>query len=397
MIILMNIDKNIQKNFKYYKNIRKHLHTIPEIGFEEFETAAFICKELNKLGISYEEKIAKTGIIGKVSSGTSNRSIAFRADMDALIIEEKNSFEHCSKIKGKMHACGHDGHSATLLAFAKALVKNKDKFDGTVYLIFQPAEEGLGGAKAMLEENILNRYKIDKIFSIHNRPTEDFGKIFVKMGTMMASYDNYQITVLGKSTHSSMPQTGKNPIVAAAHIVTAIKSITSLDLNPSSKSVVTVASIKGGEALNIIPQSCQIAGSIRTYEENVRDDIEKRIKEIATHLAHGFGMEAEVIYNQGYPQTINSDIESALKSASEVVGEENVIQNFEPSFGAEDFSYFLNEIPGCYAWLGAKKEDEEIKTLHNCNFDFNDDLIKVGASYFLNITLFELKVSSTNQ
>jgi hippurate hydrolase len=387
----MNIEKTIENEFEYFKNLRQHLHTIPEIGFEEFETSNVIAKELDKLGIEYEKDIAKTGIIGWIKSGTSDKAIAFRADMDALYIDEKNDFAHCSCNKGLMHACGHDGHSCILLSFAKAVLEYKDKFDGTIYLIFQPAEEGLGGAKAMLEDGILQRYKIDKIFSLHNRPTEDFGKIFVKMGTMMASYDNYKIIVHGKATHSSMPQTGKNPIVAAAHIVTAIKSITSLDLSPSSKSVVTVAKINGGEALNIIPESCEISGSIRAYEKEVRDDIEKRIKEISHHLANGFGMEAEVIYTQGYPQTINTDIDSSVKSAKKVVGEENVIENFEASFGSEDFSYFLNELPGSYVWLGARNEGEETKTLHSSNFDFNDELIKIGASYFLNIALEELK------
>ena len=387
----MNIEKTIENNYEYYKNIRRELHSIPELGFEEFKTADLICKELDNLGIEYERDIAKTGIIAWVKNGNSSKSIAIRADMDALLITEQNSFSHCSTHNGKMHACGHDGHSTIALAYAKALLEYKEQIDGTVYLIFQPAEEGLGGAKAMIDEGILNKYKIDKIFAIHNRPTEDYGKIFVKMGTMMASYDNYKIIVHGKSTHSSMPQTGKNPIIAAAHIVTAIKSITSLDLSPLSKSVVTVAKISGGsDALNIVPNTCEIAGSIRAYEDSVRDDIESRIREIAKHLVGGFGMEAEVIYTKGYPPTINSDIDSSLNAAKKVVGEENIITNFEASFGAEDFSYFLNEIDGNYAWLGARKTGDETTPLHTNNFDFNDDLIKVGASYFLNITLEEL-------
>lgn len=386
----MKIDKTVVEHFHYYKKIREKLHSIPEIGFEEFKTSELICQELDKLGIEYERGIANTGIMAWVKNSSSDKSIAFRADMDALYINEKSTFAHCSTHDGKMHACGHDGHIAILLAYAKTLVENKDKINGTVYLLFQPAEEGLGGSKAMIEAGVLQRYKIDKIFSVHNRPIEDLGKIFVKMGTMMASYDDYKIIIHGKSSHSSMPQTGKNPIVAAAHIVTAIKSITSLDLSPLSKSVVTVAKIKGGEALNIIPESCEIAGSIRAYEEDVRNDIEKRIKEISKHLANAFGMEAEVIYTKGYPQTVNTDIDSSLKAAKEVVGEENVVQNFEPSFGAEDFSYFLEQIPGSYAWLGSRPKEQSTVTLHSSMFDFNDELIKIGASYFLNITYEEL-------
>jgi hippurate hydrolase len=387
----MKTDTIIEENYEYYKKLRRELHTIPEIGFEEFKTSKVITNELDILGIEYEDGIAQTGIIAWVECGNSNRSIGFRADMDALLIHEENTFSHCSTHHGKMHACGHDGHSSILLAYAKALVEHKHLFDGIVYLIFQPAEEGLGGAKAMIDAGVLDRYKIDKIFSLHNRPTEDFGKIFVKLGTMMASYDNYKIIVHGKSTHSSMPQTGKNPIIAAAHIVTALKSITSLDLSPLSKSVVTVAKIDGGsDALNIVPNKCEIAGSIRAYEQDVRDDIEKRVKEIATHLASGFGMEAEVIYKQGYPQTVSSDVDSSTKAAIATVGEENVVTNFEASFGAEDFSYFLNEIPGSYVWLGARRPEETTTPLHTNNFDFNDELIKIGANYYLEITKEEI-------
>jgi hippurate hydrolase len=386
----MNIVKEIEDSFEYYKNIRRHLHSIPEIGFKEFDSSKVIQDELDRLGIEYESGIAHTGIVATIKCGDGKKSIAFRADMDALYLEEENSFSHCSKNKALMHACGHDGHVATLLAFAKAIVTNRELFNGVIYLVFQPAEEGLGGAKVMIKEGMLDRYKIDKIFAIHNRPTEDFGKIFVKMGTMMASYDDYKITIHGKSTHSSMPQTGKNPIVAAAHIVTALKSITSLDISPLSRSVVTVAKISGGEALNIIPKSCEISGSIRAHQESVREDIEKRVKDISKNIAYGFGMEAKVVYNQGYPLTINSDITSALKAAEDTVGKESLIENFEASFGAEDFSYFLQSIPGCYAWVGSRVLGEDIHTLHSSQYDFNDEVIKVGASYFYNIARYEI-------
>ena len=385
----MDIRKDIEENFEYFKKLRRYLHTIPEIGYQEFETSKKVEEELKKLEIPYEGGYATTGIIATIKCGDKDRSIAFRADMDALEIVEKNDFEHKSCNHGMMHACGHDGHTAILLAFAKLLTKYKHFFNGTVYLIFQPAEEGLGGAKVMIEDGLLDKYKIDKIFSIHNRPTEDFGKIFVKMGTMMASYDNYKITIHGKSTHSSMPQTGKNPIVVAAHIVTAIKSITSLDISPIKKSVVTVASINGGGALNIIPDSCEIGGSIRAYEDDVRVDIERRIKEIAEHISLAFGMECDIDYNKGYPSTINTDIDSATKGAIDTVGAQNLMDQFEPSFGAEDFSYFLEKIPGCYAWLGSRI-DENTSNLHNSRFDFNDDLIKIGAEFFFNMTKYEL-------
>lgn len=385
----MKIAPYLEENFEYFKKIRHHLHSIPEIGFEEFETSKFIYKELEKLGIPYEYPIAKTGIIATIKCSNTPKYIAFRADMDALKIDEKNDFGHCSQNQGLMHACGHDGHSTTLLAFASLVMQNKELFDGTIYCIFQPAEEGLGGAKAMLDEKILDRYKIDKIFGYHNRPTEEFGKIFIQEGIMMASYDNYEIVVHGKSTHSSMPHTGKNPIVAAAHIVTALKSITSLDIDPLEKSVVTVAKISGGEALNIIPSSCTIAGSIRSYDAKVRNRIEQRVQQIAKSIGEAFEMQVSVNYKKGYPSTVNSDVSSAKQAAINTVGSENLIENFEPSFGSEDFSYFLEQIPGCYAWLGAHVNGDKT-TLHSNNYDFNDELIKIGANYFYEIAKLEL-------
>ena len=386
----MSINEYINSIVPHYKELRQHLHSQPEIGFKEYETADIVAKELERLGVEYKRGIGGTGIVAWLNCGNSERSIALRADMDALYIEERNSFAYASKNRGLMHACGHDGHMVMLLAAIDSIVKNKELFDGRVYFIFQPAEEGLGGAKAMVEDGLFEKFKIDKIFAVHNRPTEPFGKIFIKSGTMMASYDNYKIEVLGKSTHSSMPHTGKNPLVAASHIVTAMKSITSLDLNPNAKSVVTVASIHGGEADNIIPDSCIIRGSIRAFESDVREDIEKRVKEISTYIAKGFGMEAKVEYHTGYPATINNDITSAIKAAVATVGEENTVTDFQPSYGSEDFSYFLKRAPGAYAWLGSGEKERGFMTLHSSTFDFNDKLIPIGARYFYELVKAEL-------
>ncbi len=386
----MSINEYITVITPYYQKLRQNLHSIPEIGFKEYKTADIIAKELDRLGVEYKRGIGGTGIVAWIRCGSSEKSIALRADMDALSIEERNSFAYTSQYKGLMHACGHDGHMAMLLGAVDAIAKNKELFDGTIYFIFQPAEEGLGGAKAMVDDGLFEQFKIDKIYAIHNRPTEPFGKIFVKDGVMMASYDNYRIEVLGKSTHSSMPHTGKNPLVAAAHIVTAMKSITSLDLNPNAKSVVTVASIHGGEADNIIPDSCVIGGSIRAFDSDVRKEIEKRVKEIATYIAKGFGMEAKVEYNTGYPATVNSDTTSALKAAVATVGKENVVTNFQPSYGSEDFSYLLQRVPGAYAWLGSGEEERGSMTLHSSTFDFNDKLIPIGVRYFYELAKAEL-------
>ena len=386
----MSINEYITTITPHYQKLRQNLHSIPEIGFKEFKTADIVAKELDRLGVEYTRGIGGTGIVAWIRCGSSEKSIALRADMDALFIEEKNSFAYASQHKGLMHACGHDGHMAMLLGAIDIISKNKELFDGTIYFIFQPAEEGLGGAKAMVEDGLFERFKIDKVYAIHNRPTEQFGKIFVKNGVMMASYDNYKIEVLGKSTHSSMPHTGKNPLVAAAHIVTAMKSITSLDLNPNAKSVVTVASIHGGEADNIIPDSCTIRGSIRAFDANVRKEIEKRVKEIATYIAKGFGMEAIVEYHRGYPATINSDSTNAIKAAVATVGKESVVTDFQPSYGSEDFSYFLQKAPGAYAWLGSGEEERGTMTLHSSTFDFNDRLIPIGVRYFFELAKAEL-------
>ena len=386
----MSINEYINSITAHYKMLRQHLHSLPEIGFKEYKTADIVTKELESLGVEYKRGIGGTGIVAWLSCGSSEKSIALRADMDALYIEERNSFSYASKNSGLMHACGHDGHMVMLLGAINTIVKNREYFNGTIYFIFQPAEEGLGGAKAMVEDGLFKQFKIDKIFAIHNRPTEPFGKIFVKSGVMMASYDNYKIEVLGKSTHSSMPHTGKNPLIAAAHIVTAMKSITSLDLNPNAKSVVTVASIHGGEADNIIPDNCIIRGSIRAFESDVRKDIENRVKEIATYIAKGFGMEARVEYNTGYPATINSDTQSALNTAAATVGKENIVTDFQPSYGSEDFSYFLQKVPGAYAWLGSGDKERGFMTLHSSTFDFNDKLIPIGVRYFYELARAEL-------
>lgn len=395
-MVIMKIENIINEITPYYKDLRRHLHSMPEIGFKEYKTADFIIQELERLEVEYQKGIGKTGIVAWVKNGTSERSIALRSDMDALYIQERNNFAYASKNPGLMHACGHDGHMAIMLGAIEAIAAQKKELDGTVYFVFQPAEEGLGGAKAMVEDGLFERFKIDKIFGIHNRPTEPYGKIFIKEGTMMASYDNYQIEILGKSTHSSMPHTGKNPIVAAAHIVTAMKSITSLDLSPNAKSVVTVASIHGGKADNIIPDNCIIRGSIRAFEKGVRKVIETRVKEIATHMAQGFGMEAKIEYHTGYPATVNTDIQSAQQAAIVTVGESNTITDFTPSYGSEDFSYFLEQKPGCYAWLGSGKSEEQAMTLHSSSFDFNDDIIPIGVRYYYEIAKRELGIQNSD-
>ena len=376
-------------DIEYYKNIRKKLHTIPEIGYQEHKTSAFIINELERLGVEYEKNIAKTGIVAWIKKGTNDKSIALRADIDALPLEEKNSFAHKSTHSNCMHGCGHDGHSTMLLGAIDQL-KNHSKFDGTVYFIFQPAEEGGAGAKAMIEDGLFERYKIDKIFGLHNRPTGEFGKFYIKRGAVMSSIDTFKIEIEGKSSHSSMPHTSLNPIVIASHIILAIKSIGSLDIDPNSHSVISVTQISSGDAVNITPKDCTIEGSIRTYDKNTREIIQNRMASIVKSIAQSFDSSATLNYYDLYPATINTDIDSSIESATKTVGEQGVVTDYISSFASEDFSFFLEQKRGSFVWLGTQKSNSEAIPLHSQNYDFNDDAIAIGVNYWVNLVKIEL-------
>ena len=376
-------------DIEYYKNIRKKLHTIPELGYQEYKTSAFIINELDRIGVEYEKNIAKTGIIAWIKRGDSHKSIALRADMDALPLEEKNSFSYKSTHQNCMHACGHDGHSTMLLGAIEYL-KNHSKFDGTVYFIFQPAEEGGAGAKAMLADGILERYKIDKVFGLHNRPTGEFGKFYIKKGAVMSSIDTFKIDIVGKSSHSSMPHTSLNPIVIASHIILAIKSIGSLNIDPNSHSVISVTQISSGDAVNITPKDCTIEGSIRTYDKSTQETIKKRMESIVKSIAESFDSTATLDYYDLYPATINTDIDSSIESATKTVGEQGVVTDYISSFASEDFSFFLEQKRGSFVWLGTQKPNSEAIPLHSQDYDFNDDAIAIGINYWVNLVEVEL-------
>ena len=374
---------------EYFKNFRHKLHQMPELAYNERKTAKEVCKELDKLGINYEYGLGKTGIVAWIKKGTSNKAIALRADLDALPIEEKSGVEYSSKTKGIMHACGHDGHTTMLLAAAK-YIKESLNFNGTVYFIFQPAEEGGAGAKAMIEDGLFKKYKIDRIYGLHNRPTEPFGTFLVKEGGVMSAIDIFKIKIEGKSAHSSQPHNAINPILIASHIVLALKNISSQSLNPTSTHVISITKIDGGTTFNIIPKECEIIGSIRVLDKESQKIIKTKIHEISRGIAKGLGGDAQIYYEHKYPITTNSNIDYALKAIKKTVPQENIVTNFNPSMGSEDFSFFLEKVPGCYVWLGSTKEGKETIPLHSEKYDFEDDLIEVGSNYWINLVKEEL-------
>ncbi len=373
---------------EYFVDLRHRFHSMPELAYEENQTSTLVCEELERMGIEYERGLAGTGVIARIGTDVSDQAIMLRADMDALPIDEETGLEYASKNPGVMHACGHDGHMTMLLAAASVL-KNDPDLGGVVYLLFQPAEEGGAGAKKLIDDGLFDRYDIDRVFGLHNHPTEKYGRFMIKKGPIMASIDTWTVTVKGRSGHSSQPHRSINPIVVASHIVLAIKSISSLYIDPSSSHVVTVTKIEGGTTFNIIPDICIVHGSARCFDDGVRMAIRRRIEEISHSIAAGFGADVDVEYNGVYPVTSNSVVESARAAARKIGAE--VSETHPPSMGSEDFSFFLQHTEGCYVWLGSEYSDgRDVFPLHSSRYDFNDDLIQLGASYWIELAKAEL-------
>ena len=380
----------IDLDWEYYRMLRHELHAMPELGYEEHHTAERICRELERCGIPYERGIGGTGVVAWIDKGRAGRAVALRADMDALPITEETGLPYASKAPGRMHACGHDGHVTMLLAAAKAL-KESVAFDGRVVLIFQPAEEGGAGAKAMIEDGLFERFAVDAVYGLHTRPSEPFGTFLVKNGPVMSSVDTWSVTIQGRSGHSSQPHHAVNPILVASHLVQAIKEISATSVDPAQAHVITVATIEGGIAFNVIPDVCTIGGSVRAFSSEVQETVERRIRELSAAIAAGFGAHAEVRYEHRYPPTVNSRAETALAAARRCVGPEKIRRDFPSSMGSEDFSFFLREVPGCYVWLGSKKDPEaETIPLHSSRYDFNDELIPLGVCYWTSVVEREL-------
>ena len=365
--------------------IRRDLHAHPELGFEEQRTAEIVSRELERLGIEYHDHVGKTGVVGVIrgEGGDSGRGVGLRADMDALPMHEENDFAHASRFKGRMHACGHDGHTTMLLGAARYLTATR-RFAGTVYLIFQPGEEGFAGGKAMVEEGLFERFPADEIYALHNWPALPPGTIAVRPGPMMAAADRIEIHIEGRGGHGAHPHLAVDPVLVAGHIITAAQSIVARNVSPVDTAVVSLCAMHAGNlaAMSVIPREARLVGTVRTFRPQTQDAVERRLNELVHSIAAAFGATATLKYERSYPATINSEREAefAARVADELVGPENVVRDLEPSMGSEDFSFMLQQRPGAYARLGQGGAEGGC-FLHNSRYDFNDDVIPVGAGY----------------
>ena len=365
-------------------HIRRDIHANPELGFEERRTSQLVADKLGEWGIEVHRGLARTGVVGVIKGRKdSGRAIGLRADMDCLPMQEVSEVPHKSKVAGRMHACGHDGHTTMLLGAARYLAQSRN-FDGTVNLIFQPAEEGGGGGRVMVEEGLFEKFPVDAVYALHNWPGLPAGKIAVRAGAMMAATDEIKIKVSGRGGHAALPHLAADPVVATAHIIAALQSIASRNANPVDALVVSVCSMQTSQvgAFNIIPGHVELVGTVRSFSPQMRELAEKRIREIATGVAQGLGASAEVEYRRGYPATVNTEKEAAFAArvGERVFGKGNVVTDGEPTMGGEDFSYMLQARPGAYVFLGQGGAQGGCY-LHNPGYDFNDEVIPLGAGY----------------
>ena len=364
---------------------RRDIHAHPEIAFEEHRTAQVVAEKLESFGIEVETGIAGTGVVGTITKGRGNRAIGLRADLDALPIHEANEFPHKSKHPGKMHACGHDGHTTMLLGAAKYLAEEAE-FEGTVHLIFQPAEENEGGGRAMIEAGLFDKYPVESVFGMHNIPGMAVGTFAIKSGPMMAAFDIFNVKVIGKGGHAAMPQFTIDPIVIGAKIIEAYQSIISRFVDPQQPAVISITQIHGGDAYNVIPDSIDIKGCTRCFSPKIQMLMETKMRQMATDLCKAYGATAEFTYEKRYPPTVNSQAETdiAASVAAGIVGTERVNTRPTAAMGSEDFAFMLQEKPGAYIWVG-NGDGEGSCSVHNPGYDFNDDVLPIGASYWVKL------------
>jgi hippurate hydrolase len=382
------MSRSVEAIRKYHgelRQIRRDIHAHPELAYEEERTARIVADRLASWGIEVHRGIAKTGVVGVVRGRTNGggRAIGLRADMDCLPMHETSDLPHKSTHAGRMHACGHDGHTTMLLGAGRYLAETRD-FDGTAYLIFQPAEEGGAGAQKMVEERLFERFPASEVYAVHNWPGLPPGQISVRAGPVMAATDEIQITVHGKGGHAAMPHLTLDPVVVASQVIVALQTIASRSVSPLDAVVVSVCSMQTSQlgAFNVIPDFVKLVGTVRSFRPETRDLAERRVKEITQGIASALGARAEVEYRRGYPATVNSARESAFAAqvGERLFGKDNVFTDAEPTMGGEDFSFMLQERPGAYVFLGQGGGPNNC-FLHNPGYDFNDEVIPLGAGY----------------
>ncbi|MGA1102226.1 MAG: M20 aminoacylase family protein [Pseudomonadales bacterium] len=382
----MNVIAEIAQEHTKLTEWRRELHQHPELAFEEHRTAAFVANKLESFGLQVTTGIAGTGVVGTLSRGGGNRAIGLRADLDALPILEANEFEHVSKTPGVMHACGHDGHTIMLLGAAEYLANHGD-FSGTIHFIFQPAEENEGGARAMVEAGLFEQFPVESVYGMHNIPGIPVGAFAIKDGPIMAAFDIFEIEVIGKGGHAAIPQQTVDPIIVASQIVMALQTLVSRQINPLEPTVLSVTQVHAGEAYNVIPDSAVIRGCTRCFSTKIQQQLEDGIAKISEQIAGSFGATVNVTYERRYPPTVNAvrETEDAIQAAAETVGMNNVNTSPTPSMGSEDFAYMLLAKPGSYIWIGNGRGEGSCM-IHNPGYDFNDDILPIGASYWAHLS-----------
>jgi amidohydrolase len=382
--------------------IRRDIHAHPELCYEENRTADVVAARLAEWGIPVVRGLGVTGVVGTIRNGTSDRAIGLRADMDALPMQELNTFEHASRHAGKMHACGHDGHTAMLLGAAHYLSRHRN-FDGTVHFIFQPAEEGGAGARRMIQDGLFDKFPMDAVYGMHNWPGIAAGTFGVVAGPMMASSNEFRVVVKGKGAHAAQPHRAIDPVMVGVHIAQAWQTIVSREKNPLDTAVLSITQIHAGSATNVIPDEAVLSGTVRTFSTDVLDLVERRMQEIAAGVAAAFNASVDFRFSRNYPPLVNHPAQtaSAVEAMRAVVGADKVQTDVEPTMGAEDFAFMLQAKPGCYVFLGNGDGEHRSQghglgpcQLHNGSYDFNDELLPIGASYWARLVELSLPVQN---
>ncbi|HTR09771.1 MAG TPA: M20 aminoacylase family protein [Paraburkholderia sp.] len=389
----MKLIPEIQAAQGEIQGLRRTIHAHPELRYEETQTSDLVASKLTEWGIEVHRGMGKTGVVGVLKRGSGKRMVGLRADMDALPIQELNTFDHRSHNDGKMHACGHDGHTAMLLGAAQYLARH-GQFDGTIVFIFQPAEEGGAGAKAMIDDGLFKQFPVDAVFGIHNWPGMPAGHFGVTEGPIMASSNEFRIEIRGVGSHAALPHNGRDPVFTAVQIANGLQSIITRNKKPLDTAVLSITQFHAGDAVNVVPNTAWLAGTVRTFTTETLDLIESRLRKIAESTAEAYDCSVDITFHRNYPPTVNSSAEAqfAAEVMREVVGEDRVDANIEPTMGAEDFSFMLLEKPGCYAFLGNGEGGHREAghgagpcMLHNASYDFNDQLLPVGSSYWVHL------------